>query len=807
MRLHRLVLSHYRGVRHREVVFASEGTTVVEGPNEAGKSSMVEALDLLFEVKDSSKTKHVRAVAPKGADAAPFVEAEVQSGPYRFVYAKQWLKKPSTVLTVLAPKREQLTGEAAHDRAQTILGSTVDIALWKALRMLQTARGQVDVDGCPALLKALDAAAGPVTLSGTETTLLAKIEAELRRYFTPGGKPTAELRAAQEHAAAAQALHIEARTALESVEADIARHDTLSVELKELSVEREQTVQALTLARERHEAARGLATEFDLAAQRAALAEAQAQAAAKEQAERERLIAEHDDRDRALRDLVAQGERLVEGFAATAKSMAADRMAQRARKQAELARLHALAEQAAHAAQAQQEATSALVGAIDPQLAKKALEAARQAEVAEAQALAASAAVDIDFHAAQRVRLNGETVEAAAGASLRRAVLDGLSLTVPDVLTLRIAPGAQGEGIQVRLQQAREALAAALAQAGAATAAEAEQRLAERAALSAELEQRTLSLTALLGPRTQDEVEEQARALRSELAAAPDAEAEAEAWLQGKAREVQERESTAKAELAKAAERLGQARAQEPDEALKERVLRCAASAGQARDVLAALRARVAEADPEWARDAIAAAERKDAALAARLDAIREDIAQAAGRLSVGARAGHQEACDAAATQLAHAQEELERVSERARAAKLLWETVSARRDAAQSRYAAPLERAINDLGRSVFGDSFAVHLDGQLRVETRTLDGVTVDFDSLSEGAKEQLGMLVRLACANLVDPREGAPVVIDDALGHSDPHRLGKMRETLAAATGQVIVLTCYPDRFAGVGTTIRL
>lgn len=385
--------------------------------------------------------------------------------------------------------------------------------------------------------------------------------------------------------------------------------------------------------------------------------------------------------------------------------------------------------------------------------------------------------------------------------------MDTLILTVPDVLTLRIAPGAQGEGVQVRLQQAREALAAALARAGSATAAEVEQRLAERAALHAELEQRTLALTALLGPRTHEEVEEQVRSLRAELAGAPDAEAEAQEWLQAKAREVQARESTAKAELEKAAERLGQAREHECDEALKERVLRCAASAEQGRNALAELRARAAEADLESARGAVAAAERADAALASRFDSVREDIAQAAGRLSVGARSGHQEACDAASTQLAHAQEELERVSERARAAKLLWETVSARRDAAQSRYAAPLEQAINKLGRSVFGDSFAVQLDGQLRVETRTLDGVTVDFDSLSEGAKEQLGMLVRLACANLVDPLAGAPVVIDDALGHSDPSRLAKMRETLAAATGQVIVLTCYPDRFAGVGATVRL
>ncbi|MCW2564520.1 MAG: Conserved hydrolase, partial [Mycobacterium sp.] len=47
MKLHRLVLTNYRGITHREVEFPDHGVVVVSGANEIGKSSMIEALDLL----------------------------------------------------------------------------------------------------------------------------------------------------------------------------------------------------------------------------------------------------------------------------------------------------------------------------------------------------------------------------------------------------------------------------------------------------------------------------------------------------------------------------------------------------------------------------------------------------------------------------------------------------------------------------------------------------------------------------------------------------------------------------------------
>ena len=62
---------------------------------------------------------------------------------------------------------------------------------------------------------------------------------------------------------------------------------------------------------------------------------------------------------------------------------------------------------------------------------------------------------------------------------------------------------------------------------------------------------------------------------------------------------------------------------------------------------------------------------------------------------------------------------------------------------------------------------------------------------------------IVARLASAALVAKEDGVPVLIDDALGFSDPDRLARMGEVFDAVggDGQVIVLTCSPERYAGI------
>ena len=154
MKLHRLVLKNYRGIEHREIDFPDHGVVVISGANEIGKSSMVEALDLLLESKDRSTKKEVKQVKPTHADVGSEVTAEISTGPYRFVYHKRFHKKCETQLTVLEPRREQHSGDEAHDRVQAMLAETVDTELWRAQRVLQSASTDaVNLSGCDALTR------------------------------------------------------------------------------------------------------------------------------------------------------------------------------------------------------------------------------------------------------------------------------------------------------------------------------------------------------------------------------------------------------------------------------------------------------------------------------------------------------------------------------------------------------------------------------------------------------------------------------------------------------------------------------
>jgi hypothetical protein len=164
---------------------------------------------------------------------------------------------------------------------------------------------------------------------------------------------------------------------------------------------------------------------------------------------------------------------------------------------------------------------------------------------------------------------------------------------------------------------------------------------------------------------------------------------------------------------------------------------------------------------------------------------------------------GRQGRLDEAQAELERARAEYARVQERAQSAELLRTTMIRHRDNTRQRYVQPYRAELERLGREVFGPSFEVDVDTELSIQTRTLDGCTVPYDSLSGGAKEQLGILARLAGAALVAKEDTVPVIIDDALGFSDPDRLDRMSGVLNTVgdRGQVIVLTCTPGRYDGV------
>ena len=335
MKLHRMVLTNYRGITHREIEFPDRGVVVVSGANEVGKSSMIEALDLLLESKDRSSKKEVKQVKPTHADVGAEITAEISTGPYRFVYRKRFHKRCETELTVLAPRREQLTGDEAHERVRAMLAETVDTCLWQAQRVLQTAStSAVDLSGCDALSRALDVAAGeaaalPAAGNATDALLIDRIETEYLDYFTRTGRPTGQWAAATHRLRAADEELARCAADMAEVDDAVRRHAELTPELTRLVAERTDATKQLATAQAAAEAVAALAGQLKQAQQVAEVAKERHAACAKAVDERRKAAERIDERAAVIVQLEASAASAAEELATAAEvQQAADIVAE-----------------------------------------------------------------------------------------------------------------------------------------------------------------------------------------------------------------------------------------------------------------------------------------------------------------------------------------------------------------------------------------------------------------------------------------------------------------------------------------------
>ena len=233
---------------------------------------------------------------------------------------------------------------------------------------------------------------------------------------------------------------------------------------------------------------------------------------------------------------------------------------------------------------------------------------------------------------------------------------------------------------------------------------------------------------------------------------------------------LREKLTAARRELAVTRERLTLQRATVGDDEL---AVKCEADAEQARrasGLVAELRAELARTAPDTVTAALDNAMRTVESLQCRHDEVGEALRDVSAQLKVFGTEGRKGQLDAAATEREHAEAEYSRIHSRARAAQLLRSVMTRHRDATRLRYVDPFRNQVERLGRIVFGGSFEVEIDSELRICSRTLSGRTVPYESLSGGAKEQLGIVARLAGAALVAKEDSVPVIIDDALGFTD-------------------------------------
>ncbi|MGZ0146345.1 AAA family ATPase [Kribbella sp. WER1] len=896
-----MALRDFRGVKDRIVRFRALGTTVVVGDNEVGKSSLVEAFGLIFDLPDDSKSTRIKDIQPVGQDVGPEVTAELSLGGRELTYAKRWLKNRSTELTIVEPdgRRQSWTGREAHNEAERLFHENVDPVLWQTLMVSQ---GQSLVLPTPAdaepLITAVTAESG-TPVDGASMPLVSAVEHEYLRYWTPRGKPTGDFARSAKAVAAAELAAKQALQAMDEVQSDIRRAERLNLDLEDVSARLAEHLSGVEALRMRKQATDEILLRRDSVRSRAETARARLENHTRTRLERERLLdeverftkfeAEHAAR-RADAELVAKtAAELVQAAEAAlgevvelkdvrrTEVQAAERRVSELMDRAELDRLIGqqteLVDVRARIAAAgtildRIKVDEALVAALDD----------ARAAVVEARAALAAGVPEVTVRrlGAEPVEVSGTGLDGDVPADLgfdesaELLVSGELVVGVPGQVEVTVRAGGEAATLRSRVDDAVRREKDLLKKAGVKDVAAARELLRKADTATAELHEarrteksltaggdpgeRIAVLTARLGTDDEEagdkqpavegvpgqmslfeefasphdtlfdgfELEEAdpddlAGAQRA-LEAAREALGESERLLadaefaaaqarkaadedRSEAQNARARSELAAERLAAALESLDAARAILDDEAVGTAEAQASAEVEAVLDELTAVQEQADAAGADQVADELAAALDVAKRLQDERDRLRDALRTTEGRLEQSGRDGLATRRDVADLELAGLRAEYESLLRRADAARRVYETLSRHRAAAQTKYSEPLQSRIEALGRSVYGPSFRVWLDDDLAVAERELDGVRLPVEALSTGAQEQLAIITRLAISHLVSTGEGSvPVIFDDALGWSDKARLRDMGALLGRAGdhGQVIVLTCMPDRY---------
>lgn len=869
MRVLRIRLRNFRGVVDRAVAFRETGVTVVQGANEVGKTSLVDGLDLLLDKPDSSRDQRVLAVQPVDGAGGPEVEAEIVAGEYRFTYRKRWLKGPETALTVTAPRRETLTGREAHDRACAIIASTVDQALWRALRVQQAEPvAQAALSDNTALTRALDLAAGsPGDGVAEHHDLYARVQQEYLTFFTAKTeKETGDYRRAMQQAREAAEDRDRYRAALEQVRGYAEEHERLSRDLARLREQKETRARRLAELTERWQDIEARRAEIERLQQEARAADLQAELARDTWQKRQELVGQIDVQTADLAALATRRDTIRLALdRARQEAAAAEKSHRRLRdtlRDAEerhrlasddLAHLHDLAEldRLAQRRARCQDAVEQIAAAEEelagirldqPGLAR--LEDAHQRLVrARAELDAASGTVRLTALTTLTAQVNGTAHDLGEDQCVTEQIAESVDLLIPGVARIQILPGSGERDLRQAHEEARDSYRELCDQARVADLNDARAQLQRRAgaehrrqihreALDRELAGLSLDQLhtdhARLAVTTREyragrpardplpagvdaaqtalaQARQRVDHLRTQLDLAEEAmdrTATLVTQLATDHRVIEQQISDLEQRLAASRERLDTERRKESDDDLRSTADRRSTAAESAVARWQSAADALAAEDPDSVRLLLD----NETDVVHRLDAeihrIDADMLKLTALLDTGR--GTQDAYDDACARATAAEQHLAGIERRAHAARLLHQTLTRHRDAAQRAYVTPFRNQLVRFGRIVFGHDFDVEVDDTLTITHRTLDGVTVPFAHLSGGAKEQLCLCARLACATLVDPDDGVPVVIDDALGYTDPDRLARLGAVFNASANhaQIIVLTCAPDRYLGIG-----
>jgi len=870
MKFIRLRLANYRGIGLCEVSFSPVGITLIQGPNEAGKTSLGEAIGLLFEYIDTSKDRNVKAIKPVHRDEGTEIELQAESGHYSFIYFKRFHKKPETKLTVTHPRTENYTGREAHERAEAILRETLDIDLWKALSIQQgDAIHQPNLVKQTSLSAALDQAAGGRPADPQEESLFDKVREEYDRYYTKERRnERKDLQESRKAQAEAQAEVVRIEQAIRNLECDIEREATLQLELGQLKRQEDDLAKAVAAHAASLEEITLLENALITAKLKLEAAQKSEQMARRDKETRQGLIDAVAKANKAHKDIEESSTMSLPALNQADKKLKesqiafdeADRRRKEATSLASLRRadfdyfnnklfLEQFQERKDRIDQARKNAAQAEDVLARNKVNKRTLKTIQDAErlflTANAQLEMGAPSMLLHGLAECLLSIDDSEIRLSKGEVRTILVADRSRLTIPGMLDIEITAGSSAEGLSRKVEDAKRVLDNVCASAGIVNPDEARKAFEDRNEAFRHVETkvqveednlRDLTYEKLvrnlqdLQKRVPDYIAKRVPepAISSDLGSAKkewvnaetaqrqaNSEGEAAREALDAARNLRERLNTKYHEahvqldlleknLKHAQENIDKARIDVSDDALESNLTKVVRSVADEEANVNSAEVSLKAKNPERVKALAETAKGSLQTTQKCRTASQTELTEVQTRLKIQGEEGLHEKLHMAQSCLEHLEKHNLALFRRANAAKVLFEIMREERDKARRAYLAPLKEKIECLGRLVFNDSFRVEISEELQIVSRTSKDITVSFNSLSGGTKEQLSLIFRLACSMIVSKDGGTPLILDDALGYTDPERLCLMGAVLAKAAKecQVIIFTCIPDRYSNVG-----
>lgn len=871
MKIQRLRVEQFRQFRQPlEITDFSTGLNLFSGPNESGKSTLVRAIRAAFFEKCRSSS--VADLQPWGdSSAAPEVQLDFEHEGQVWHLAKRFLQRKRCDINVGGQQlsgddAEERLASLLGFQLPSKGASKADHWGIPGLLWIQQGQGQEVRDpvqfASDHLKTALGATLGEITSSGGDE-VIAIVQAQRAALLTKTGKPTGE------YAAAIQKRD-ELREALEEFNTKITGYQTQVDRLGELRARhsKDEAERPWEKLREQQQQAEQLLDEVEkLAAEQATDIKAlddcrqnielvtnqlegfqhqanqlkqrqQAHQQAQQQLEQlraqqtdlQKTLAQAKDRYEAAREQERQCRQYTrrQGLEREQEQLSAQQ--QKLLNSLEQARKlqHELLEH-------QQAQSSCRIDAKELSQLKTLNDELRELQIQQ-QSIATRLKFELEL--GQSLQLNGKLLTETG----EQLLLEEAQLDIPGVGHLRIIPGGEDLGGVARLlEQKQERFAILLQHLQVDSLHQAEQRAEQFKALQAAIKshQQLLQSHAPQGldalEAEQKLLQQQIADLQQRLAALPElpeqimdgqqAEQELESASQRlKKAENEEQQhlrrlASAEQRATNAVEEMQKLEAALADPQQKQREQECSRRLMDLRAQETNLNARIEQRNqrieaerPDILKQDVT--RYRDSARQAEttFNARKEELARLETELTTLGAQGLEEQRAECVTELESVSRRHDELKRRADATSLLLDLLQQKRQVLTRRLQAPLQKHLNHYLQLLFPEA-SLEVDENLmpgQLSRQNSHGPeTGDFEALSFGSREQMGLISRLAYADLLK-QAGKPtlIILDDALVHTDQDRLVQMKRILfdASQRHQILLFTCHPYKWQDMGVPLR-